>query len=510
MFFRIAQYVYDKIFFLFQKVFYDGFGKKSKLMIDLTIDKGFWNILCQKLYNINACKLVLTEKLSPRLNTKNTKKLTPVWKKFFLSRIIVIALLLVFFIFITSLALYFIVQASRDDHGILKADTLAQSFSAIGTCLAAIYAGKSAKGVYLSNKSIEENNKKESFDRLFSVLLEQHSMYLNKVNNFLSESKGSVLFSVEYLRDRTISESISIVHGESSGVDEEGYYKIIYSDERERDDEKKYKSIESTEIDMILKNSNDFAKNTLSPYMRILYHILKSIHEFLGAGLLTASEEEKQYSNIIRSTIPSNLMFLIARNSAGFFSSSRAIQLFRDQPSDFASDYYKYFYLLRRYDFFEHLPNSYLTHPNGLNLNHSVEYKVKTQGELVKIKDEGRVIGIFLPDPVIYDFSCLVREINSIVMNESTLNFLSFYYNIGENLRDLKKYFKHKYIIGLYNKLESVDANDIKGEANKSYRVFYNKNDDGYMFFMGDLYIESLICGNFIDYKYINSQNLFQ
>lgn len=128
----------------------------------------------------------------------------------------------------------------------------------------------------------------------------------------------------------------------------------------------------------------------------------------------------------------------------------------------------------------------------------------------MKIKDEGRVIGIFLPDPVIYDFSCLVREINSIVMNESTLNFLSFYYNIGENLRDLKKYFKHKYIIGLYNKLESVDANDIKGEANKSYRVFYNKNDDGYMFFMGDLYIESLICGNFIDYKYINSQNLFQ
>ncbi|EPJ3801551.1 hypothetical protein OND84_000757 [Morganella morganii] len=116
--------------------------------------------------------------------------------------------------------------------------------------------------------------------------------------------------------------------------------------------------------------NNSISKNILSPYMRIIYHILKLSHNHALKTckinkLNHISHEMKKSTNIIRSMIPNNILALIAINSAyfyknkydesGVFSSSEISSDNENIESKVFNDYKKYYNLLIISNFFEHL-----------------------------------------------------------------------------------------------------------------------------------------------------------
>ena len=117
----------------------------------------------------------------------------------------------------------------------------------------------------------------------------------------------------------------------------------------------------SDKIPIIINESNNTSKNILSPYMRVIYHLLK-----LSKENSSNKEEMKSYTNIIRSIIPYDVLMLVAINSMYFYKSphdnkseiKRWSDLFNDVEdpyNSFFNDYHKYYKLLSECDFFEHL-----------------------------------------------------------------------------------------------------------------------------------------------------------
>lgn len=89
----------------------------------------------------------------------------------------------------------------------------------------------------------------------------------------------------------------------------------------------------------------------LSPYMRILYHTLKSIRtempNSLGGVNCNLIKTQKKYTSLVRSFIPNDVLYAIAINASVFDGKKFLI------PD---SNQYKYYYrMLMDYDFFEHL-----------------------------------------------------------------------------------------------------------------------------------------------------------
>lgn len=148
----------------------------------------------------------------------------------------------------------------------------------------------------------------------------------------------------------------------------------------------------------LLEKNNEFAKNTLSPYMRIIYHILKLSHEHAKQLIeikdignkkeqeKLIKKEMKKNTNIIRSVIPNNILLLVAINSLFFYRNDRdKLYMFNDKDfidqtdinnsKDFLefaifNDYKKYYNLLMTSDFFEHLyidenENDYYINPES-------------------------------------------------------------------------------------------------------------------------------------------------
>lgn len=89
----------------------------------------------------------------------------------------------------------------------------------------------------------------------------------------------------------------------------------------------------------------------LSPYMRILYHTLKSITiELPQNGNSDASNSialKKRYTSLVRSFISNDLLFLIAVNSSTYDN--------RYFYTHYSSQYKSFQDMLNDYDFFEHL-----------------------------------------------------------------------------------------------------------------------------------------------------------
>lgn len=171
-------------------------------------------------------------------------------------------------------------------------------FAAIWT---ALEGRKSAKAAFLAVRAAEnslddsrKNFKKEAFNQRFSLLLEQHNNYLNKVNEYLRSADGWQFLSKVFNHN---------IHTES-------FYML----------------------------KGHFA---LSPYMRILYHLLKSIEDdyygdkedFVGM---------KKYSSLVRSLISNDVLYLIAVNASITYEQGKRTQ------------YERYQNLLHRFDFFEH------------------------------------------------------------------------------------------------------------------------------------------------------------
>lgn len=178
---------------------------------------------------------------------------------------------------------------------------LATALAFLATAWSAREARRSAKVAFLALgvsentlKETQRNYRSDAFNQRFSLLLDQHNSYLEKVNEYIKSEPGWSLLRALFNYDRS-SESYNPLSGH-----------II-----------------------------------LSPYMRILYHTLKFIDEDyfeIEDGIIG----RKKYTSIIRSLISNDVLFLIAVNSSYVYNEGEYNQ------------YSRYQQLLQKYDFFEH------------------------------------------------------------------------------------------------------------------------------------------------------------
>lgn len=191
---------------------------------------------------------------------------------------------------------------------------LATALAFFATAWSAHEGRKSAKAalraVKTSENALEEtraNYRMDAFNQRFSLLLTQHNTYLEKVNTYVRTDSGW------------------------------SFIKKLF------DSKKHYEAFDAMSGHI-----------TLSPYMRILYHTLKFIEEdFFGSKDDIVGR--KKYTSLIRSLISNDVLFLIAVNSI----------YIRNEGA--CNQYYKYQYLLQRFDFFEHADFFTIYHQNDIN-----------------------------------------------------------------------------------------------------------------------------------------------
>ncbi|EKN4057666.1 putative phage abortive infection protein [Yersinia enterocolitica] len=191
---------------------------------------------------------------------------------------------------------------------------LATALAFFATAWSAHEGRKSAKAalraVKTSENALEEtraNYRMDAFNQRFSLLLTQHNTYLEKVNTYVRTDSGWT------------------------------FIKKLF------DSKKHYEAFDAMSGHI-----------TLSPYMRILYHTLKFIEEdFFGSKDDIVGR--KKYTSLIRSLISNDVLFLIAVNSI----------YIRNEGA--CNQYYKYQYLLQRFDFFEHADFFTIYHQNDIN-----------------------------------------------------------------------------------------------------------------------------------------------
>ncbi|HBY0383520.1 TPA: hypothetical protein MIO20_16965 [Klebsiella variicola] len=193
---------------------------------------------------------------------------------------------------------------------------LATALAFFATAWAAHEGRKSARAAFravkTSEDALEETRKnylRDAFNQRFSLLLEQHNTYLEKVNNYVLTESGW-LFIKEKFYSTNHFEAFNAMSGH-----------VI-----------------------------------LSPYMRILYHTLRFVdQDYFGEK--NDIKGKKKYTSLIRSLISNDVLFLVAVNSSYVSNEGNKNQ------------YYKYQYLLQRFDFFEHA--------NFININHQNETSKK-------------------------------------------------------------------------------------------------------------------------------------
>ncbi|HEJ9484707.1 TPA: hypothetical protein SMM93_003996 [Proteus mirabilis] len=134
-------------------------------------------------------------------------------------------------------------------------------------------------------------NKKSSFNNKFSLLLEQHNKYHDELTNNLGNKDQE--------------------------EKKEGKRKLLFC------------------YDYHTPNDYLYGNAEFSPYMRVLYHILKNI----DGEFKNSYSEAKKNTSLVRSLIRNDILYYIAINSL----------------SDKNTSFQNYRYLLKKYDFFEHL-----------------------------------------------------------------------------------------------------------------------------------------------------------
>lgn len=137
----------------------------------------------------------------------------------------------------------------------------------IFTAIAAIAASKSTAVSQRALELAEKNSKRDDFNRHFTLLLEQHNLQLDIVKGFLDSEEGKKFY--ESLRNNiTLKEANALMHGHS----------------------------------------------IISPYMRVLYHLLKHIKNF-QASTNSPFTKKNEYSSLVRSLIRNDVLYLVALNS---------------------------------------------------------------------------------------------------------------------------------------------------------------------------------------------------
>ena len=249
-----------------------------------------------------------------------------------------------------------------------------------------------------------------------------------------------------------------------------------------------------------IKRSNMFAKNTMSPYMRIIYHILKLSYEhaikLINTNNIDNEKEKlklikvemKKNTNIIRSVIPNNVLLLIAINSLFFYRNNRdKLYMFNDvdlieqtdiknskEFLEFAifNDYKKYYNLLMLSDFFEHL---------YIEQNEST-YSINTESFPFSFNDKntkrirldkkntihGKRNGILISSLKVKDIIRYYQDTSNIFYLNNTKSLIYIFYR------------KHRSDIQtmLTDNMDAVIRNHIKGKClNKSTYITTNYDE---------------------------------
>lgn len=171
-----------------------------------------------------------------------------------------------------------------------------EKIGALATALALTAAMYQSYVTWMAAKATSEANSQNFFQQKFNLILEQHNNLLLSVNEWLKEN--------EVISDKPTNILVCYVRGH----------------------------------------------DVLSPYMIILYHILKNIASDLpdtSQDQVPKIQNKKKYSSLVRSFIPNNLLYLIAINAS--VTNKYVFSI----PG--SKEYVQYQQMLIDFDFFEHL-----------------------------------------------------------------------------------------------------------------------------------------------------------
>ncbi|MDY3695766.1 MAG: putative phage abortive infection protein [Proteus mirabilis] len=229
-------------------------------------------------------------------------------------------------------------------------------------------------------------NKKSSFNNKFSLLLEQHNKYHDELVNNLDNKKQK--------------------------EKKEEKWKLLFC------------------CDYHTPNNYLYGNAEFSPYMRVLYHILKNI----DGEFKNNYSEAKKNTSLVRSLIRNDILYYIAINSL----------------SDKNTSFQNYRYLLKKYNFFEHLniyDEKYLN-TDGLNLK-NIKLSMDDLKNTLEWHLKNKINNYFFEKyPSVFSYDNEYR--NEIKFNFPTLIKYNYYYNICF-YTELKKYFI-KYIANIMDK----------------------------------------------------------
>lgn len=195
----------------------------------------------------------------------------------------------------------------------------------------------SRKSALVAFKALEYSQRislREAFESRYSLLLDQHNQHLKNVCDFLASQEG----------------------GTFKGLVEEN--KLVY---------------DASKVLM--------GHAVISPYMRILYHLLKHIDDnYYENGLedLVLIQKKKEYTSPLRSLIRNDVLYLVALNS--IITKTNIDGIKKD------NGYGRYQKLLHDFDFFEHaiFYNWKLNQPSGIGLNKIIDFFNCTYIETMK------------------------------------------------------------------------------------------------------------------------------
>ncbi|EAB5063087.1 hypothetical protein CVQ47_003043 [Salmonella enterica subsp. enterica serovar Javiana] len=185
------------------------------------------------------------------------------------------------------------------------------AFGAIVTALAVTYSVKAVKEAQNNTRVAREalnkatlNAKRDEFVRHFTMLLEQHNVQLAIVKRFLDDEYNAEI--------------------------------------AKKDEEKKgllptlSRPVSHIDAFNLLRGHS-----VISPYMRILYHLLKYVAEDFYTENATL-KQKKKYTSVVRSLIRNDVLFLVAVNASYIRENGKETQ------------YAAYQQYLHDFDFFEH------------------------------------------------------------------------------------------------------------------------------------------------------------
>lgn len=194
---------------------------------------------------------------------------------------------------ITSIGNFWTTVYNNPGNTIGIATLLVTAFAAIATGMAAIATRNSTKVSEATLIHTQKTSRRDEFISRYTLLLEQHKEQLSVVKSYLDTVPGKDLL------DKLIDETNHLTA---------------------------FNTLQGHSI--------------VSPYMRVLYHLLRHISMYYEDNAST--KDKKMYSSTVRSLIRNDVLFLIAVNSSYVIEGNEE------------NDYGKYQKLLREFDFFEH------------------------------------------------------------------------------------------------------------------------------------------------------------